>query len=142
MSLPSILFANARSLEPKMGHMRLGLIVNWKVRNCYVVIATKIWLKHSVPDSVVSLVGFSTFWLDHSLSLSGKSHWGGVFSFYVNDRWCNVNVVSSLCFPDVELLTTKYRPFYLSRECSVILLQLGIFLLVQTEMRLCMFSYQ
>lgn len=85
VSLPSILFTNSRSLEAKMDYTRLDLIIKQEVRNCYVIIATKTWLKHSVPDSAVSLVGFSTFWLDRSLSLSGKSCQGGV-CFYIRQN--------------------------------------------------------
>lgn len=40
----------------------------------------------------------------------------------MTDGVINAKVVSHLCFLDVELLTIKYRPVYLPREFSVIII--------------------
>lgn len=108
---PSVLFANVRFLETKMDDLNLELAMNKEVRDCCAIILTGTWLKSSIPDNAISMMGFSTFQLDRSCALSGKSC-GGDVCIYINERWCtNAKVVSSQGSPDVKCLTVKCRPF-------------------------------
>jgi hypothetical protein len=55
--------------------------------------------------------------------LSGKRKGGGV-CFIINDSWCdhnNIQELKSFCSPDLEFLIIKYRPYYLPREFSSVI---------------------
>ena len=120
--LPSILLSNVRSLEKQVDFMKLDLRTNRETKDCCAMILTETWLKPSVPDDAVALEGLTTFRLDRSCAVTGKSRGGGV-CIYTNTRWCNnATVVASHCSSDIEFLTIKCRPFYLPREITTIVI--------------------
>lgn len=53
---------------------------------------------------------------------SGKSKGGGL-CIYINNDWCtNHTTVESYCSPDLEYLLLKFRPFYLPRKFTVVII--------------------
>lgn len=103
-----------------MDYLRLDLTTQRKVRDCNAIILTETWLNNSVSDNAIQLDGLTTFRVDRSHALSGKSRWGGICIF-INNNWCtNAETVSSHCSEDIEFLTIKCRPFYMPREFTAI----------------------
>ena len=52
----------------------------------------------------------------------GKQEDGGI-EIYINDRWLSNNVITTtICDHDIELLSIKFRPFWLSRELECVLI--------------------
>ncbi len=51
---------------------------------------------------------------------SGKSKGGGLCMYVLND-WCSQSrIIESHCSPDIESMTVIFRPFYLPRELTVV----------------------
>lgn len=120
--LPSVLLANVCSLESKLDYLQLDPTIKQEMIDSCVWILSEMWVNLDVPDDAVSLPGLTTFRLDRSQALSGKSHSGGLY-INTNNKWCNNTAVAlSQCTPDVELLTVKCRPFYLPREFTTVII--------------------
>ena len=118
MPLPAILLSKVRSPEDKLDNLMLDFTSKQEVTGCCAISLIETRLKPSVPDDAVSMEGLTTFWLDRSCSLNGKSRDGGVCIYINNNWWNNVKLV---CSPDIEPLTVKCRPFYLPWEFTVII---------------------
>ena len=118
--LPSIFLTNARSITHKMDELELHVTANHLIRNCCVMIITETWLHPLIPDAAVRLADRSIHRQDRNMD-SGKSRGGGL-CIYVHNDWCNnSNTIDSHCSPDLEMLSTMCRPFYLPRELTVVI---------------------
>ena len=52
---------------------------------------------------------------------SSKSRRGGL-CIYVHDNWCNNGtIIDRHCFPDIEYMSVRCRPFFLPRELNVVI---------------------
>ncbi len=119
--LPSMLLCNARSLKNKAEELRANGRFLHEYRESCLLVFTETWLQEDVPDSLVSLDGFSLVRPDRNAN-SGKSKGGGT-CVYINNRWCSqFTTRESVCNPDIELLCLSLRPFYLPREFGNIVL--------------------
>ena len=80
------------------------------------------WLDSTRPDDDIILDGFTVYHSDRTKE-SGKTRGGGL-CIYINNRWFSkVKLHTTLCSPNLELLTLSVRPFYLPREFSNIVLR-------------------
>jgi len=87
--LPSILLANAQSLENRMDDVRVRIRFQWDIRDCNIFCLTETWLIPLVPDEVICPTeSFSVFRADR-MEESGKSKGGGVC--FMTNNWCNPN---------------------------------------------------
>ncbi len=113
--LPSILLYNACSLKNKVEELRVNTRSLHEYRESCLLVFTEMWLQKDVPDSIVSLDGFSLVRSDRNDN-SGKSKGGGT-CVYVNNKWCSqFTTRESVCTPDLELICLSLRPFYLPWE--------------------------
>ncbi len=77
-----------------------------------------------VPDSAIDLTGLSVHRSDRTKELTGKSRDGGV-CFYINNFWRderNLHPIKSFFSPDLEFHMLLYRPFWLPREFTFIVI--------------------
>lgn len=117
--LPSIILANVRSLRNKMDLLHAKCLMGSSFREACVLALCETWLDGSFPDSEVSLDGFRIIRANRS-EHSGKVRGRGVCMF-VNSCWCtNIKIHSTICNPDLELLTLSARAFYLPSEFSTV----------------------
>lgn len=58
--LPQLFLTKARSLANKMGELRLQIVANNTVKDCYIVFITETWHHSLIPDSVAELTGYTT----------------------------------------------------------------------------------
>ncbi len=120
--LPSILLANAQSLENKMDDLRARISFQRDIRDCNIFCLTETWLTPSVPDTAVtSSDNVSVLRMDRTAE-AGKNKGGGV-CFMTNHKWCdprNISILSCSCSPHLEHLSIICRPFYLPQEFSSI----------------------
>ncbi len=82
------------------------------------------WMSAMVPDSAIDLTGLSVHRSDRTKELTGKSRDGGI-CFYINNFWRderNLHPMKSFCSPDLELHMLLYRPFWLPREFTAIII--------------------
>lgn len=89
-------------------------------RECSIMYFMKLWLHKDIPDSVVSLNGFTLLRADQRMTESGKRK-SGVLVVFINNKWCNsghVVIKERHSSRDKELLAVSTRPYYLSREVS------------------------
>ena len=123
-ALPSLLLANARSLNNKMDEIRLRIITK-KMEWC-VMIVTETWLDVNIPDSAVELEGRSLFRADRTAAAAKNK--GGGLAVFINNSWCTATkIIGSHCSPDLEYLAIKCRPFKTVREfCSIIIVAVYI----------------
>ena len=98
MPLPAILLSKVRSPEDKLDNLMLDFTSKQEVTGCCAISLIETRLKPSVPDDAVSIEGLTTFWLDRSCSLNGKSRDGSVCIYINNNWWNNVKLV---CSPDI-----------------------------------------
>ena len=85
---------------------------------------TETWLHEHIPDCNASIHGFKTVRADRSKQHSGKLKGGGI-AVLVNKRWCHpghVTVKEKICTKDIELLAVSFRPYYLPREFTCVIL--------------------
>ncbi|TWW73670.1 hypothetical protein D4764_15G0010660 [Takifugu flavidus] len=71
-----------------------------------------------IPDSNVTIAGFTTVRADRDTTAAGKKKGGGL-AVFVSNRWCSpehIHVKERVCSPDVELIAIGLRPYYLPRE--------------------------
>ncbi|TWW68811.1 hypothetical protein D4764_19G0006090 [Takifugu flavidus] len=79
-------------------------------REASIMCFTETWLHGLMPDSNVTIAGFTT--------AAGKKKGGGL-TVFVSNRWCSPehsHVKERVCSPDVELIAIGLRPYYLPRE--------------------------
>ncbi len=85
-AIPSVLFANVRSLDNKMEDLRLWRSLQCEVRNCSVYIFSETWLTDKIPDSGFELVGLTLHRADRVTASTGKLCGGGV-AVFTNNSW-------------------------------------------------------
>ncbi len=122
--LSTILLANVQSLDNKLCELRARISYQRETRDCCVICLTETWMYAMVPNSAIELTGFSVHRSDRIKELTGKSRGGGV-CFYINNSWCderNLHSIKSFCSPDLEFHTLLYRPFWLPREITAIII--------------------
>ncbi len=111
--LPSILLANAQSLESEMDDLRARISFQRDIRDCNILCLSETWLTTSVPDTAVTPSdNFSVLRMDRTAE-AGKSKGGGV-CFMINKKWCdprNISILSRSCSPHLEHLSIICRPF-------------------------------
>ena len=119
--LPSVVFANVQSLYNKIDELHAKCRYDNVYREACVMAFCETWLDSTRPDDDIILDGFTVYRSDRTKE-SGKTRGGGL-CIYINNRWCsNVKIHTTLCSPNLELLTLSVRPFYLPREFSNIVL--------------------
>ena len=119
--LPSVVFANVQSLYNKIDELHAKCQYDNVYREACVMAFCETWLDSTHPDDDIILDGFTVYRSDRTKE-SGKTRGGGL-CIYINNRWCsNVKIHTTLCSPNLELLTLSVRPFYLPREFSNIVL--------------------
>ncbi|TWW68204.1 hypothetical protein D4764_19G0000020 [Takifugu flavidus] len=87
-------------------------------REASIMCFTETWLHGLIPDSNVTIAGFTTVRADRDTTAAGKKKGGGL-AVFVSNRWCNpehIHVKERVCNPDVELIAIGLRPYYLPRE--------------------------
>lgn len=70
---------------------------------------TESWLHTDIPDSVVSLIGFTLLRVDRWMAESGKKKGGGV-AVYVNS-WCNpghITMKEQMCNRNGQALGSSF----------------------------------
>lgn len=53
--VPSVFFANTRSLTNKMDELRLEIVALKTTKDCCLLIFSEMWLNPSIPDTAVEL---------------------------------------------------------------------------------------
>jgi len=87
-----------------------------------------------IPDSAIQLTGYTTQHHDRT-SDSGKSRGGGL-CVHVNNSWCTkATTVDRHCCPDLEHVTVKCIPIYLSREFTVVIITAVYMLIANSGLR-------
>ncbi|KAK1803718.1 hypothetical protein P4O66_021122 [Electrophorus voltai] len=122
--LPSILLANVQSLDNKLDDLRARIKFQRDIRDCNLLCFTESWLNPAVPNHAIQPAEFFSVHRMDRTADSGKSRGGGV-CVMVNNSWCNnANVVTLTrsCSPNLELLALKLRPFYLSQEFTLVII--------------------
>lgn len=85
---------------------------------CSLYFLTETWLTDIIPDSAVSMPGFSSVRADRDPGKSGKAKGGGLL-LLVNNKWCHFGHITAkdrICCRDVEVLAV--RPYCVPRELS------------------------
>uniref|UniRef100_A0A3Q3AYX4 Endonuclease/exonuclease/phosphatase domain-containing protein n=1 Tax=Kryptolebias marmoratus TaxID=37003 RepID=A0A3Q3AYX4_KRYMA len=124
-SLPAIIMGNVRSLANKLDELQALIRTQQEYRKCSIMCFTEAWLQDHIPDSNISLLGFLTIRADRDL-ISSRKRKGVALAVLVNNRWCHpghVTVKCRLCNPDIELLVVSFRPYYLPREFTGVVLE-------------------
>lgn len=76
-----------------------------------VAIFTKTWLDNNIPNAAVELAGHPLYRADWTAA-SAKTKGGGLV-VYIH-LWCTAaNTIKTFCYPDLEYLAVKCRPFKL-----------------------------
>ena len=132
--LPTVLLSNLQSIHNKLDELESWVKLMPKGRETCLLAFTETWLGESDWDEELSLSGFgSPFRLDRSADIANKRHGGGV-CFYIDKRYCNTIIVrESICTPDIELLTTSLRPYYLPWEFQQLFFTVYIHLRANTS---------
>ena len=81
-----MLLCNVRSLKSKVEELKVNTRFLHENRESCLLVFTETWLQEDVPDSLVSLDGFSLVRSDRTNN-SGKSKGGTCV--YVNNKWCS-----------------------------------------------------
>ncbi|TWW59213.1 hypothetical protein D4764_06G0007430 [Takifugu flavidus] len=96
--VPAVITGNVRSLANKMDELEALTRTQQEYREASIMRFTETWLHGLIPDSNVTITGFSSV-----------------------NRWCNpehIHVKERMCSPDVELIAIGLRLYYLPREFS------------------------
>ncbi len=120
--LPTILLAKVQSLDKKFCELRAHISYQRETRDCCVICLTETWMSAMVP--AIELTGFSVHRSDRMKEFTGKSRGGGV-CFYINNSWCderNIHSIKSFCSPDLEFHMLLFRPFWLLRKFTAIII--------------------
>lgn len=108
-------------LDPQNG--RAGIIYegNRYVRDCCLSIISEIWLHLLISDAAIQLVGRTVHQWDRYKD-SSKSRSSGL-CIYIHNHWAKDNIaIHKHCSQDLESISVKCRPFFLSRELTVVLI--------------------
>ncbi|KAK1784467.1 hypothetical protein P4O66_000872 [Electrophorus voltai] len=84
---------------------------------------TESWLNPVVPSHTIQPAEFFAVQRMERTADSGKSR-GGAVCVMVNNSWynnANVVTLARSCSPNLELLARKFRPFYLPREFTSVI---------------------
>ncbi len=121
--LPSAIIGNVQSIQNKLDELHASIHHEQTFRTCSMLCFTESWLHDQIPDNTVAMDGFTMFRADRKKEAGKKK--GGGLCVYINKQWCNPNntsLRSTLCTPDVELLTVSARPYYLPREFTHVII--------------------
>ena len=131
LPLPSIIYANTRSLKPKLPNpnfFELCANVSFlsEFKNACVMCFSETWFDSKVTDDSLHIDGFGTPYRGDraGFDISGK-HCGGGVCIYINERYCNkanVTLRKQTSSSDVDILSVSLRPKYLPREFGQIFL--------------------
>lgn len=76
------------------------------------------WLEERTPDAAITPESYTIYRADWNNAESGKTRSGRI----IKQSWCiDCKIISKSCSENVEYLTLKLRPFYLSRELQCII---------------------
>jgi hypothetical protein len=106
--------------------IRVRVAFQRDIRYCNIFCFTETWLSGDMLSESVQPLGFFVRSADRNKHLIGKKKVRGV-CFMINDSWCNYNNIQELksfCSPGIEfltILTIKFRPYYLPREFSSVI---------------------
>lgn len=112
-ALLSLSLANCWSLINKIDKIRLR-ITSHNMGSC-VTVFTETWQDSNIPHRTIELAGHIAYQANRS-ACSNKGRGGGV-CIYVNNNW-----YTEVDITGIQYLVVKYRPFYLPREFSAILI--------------------
>jgi hypothetical protein len=121
--LPSILLANAQSLDNKIDQIRARVAFQRDIRDCNIFCFTEMCLSLDMLSESVQPLGIFVRRAGRNKHLSGNKRAWGV-CFLIKDSWCNcknIQEVKSFCSPDLEFLTIKCRLYYLQSEFSSVI---------------------
>ncbi|KAK1793779.1 hypothetical protein P4O66_001511 [Electrophorus voltai] len=121
--LPSIPLANVQSLDNKLDNLWARISFQRDIGDCNLLCFAKSWLNPAVPSHAIQPAEFFSVHCMDRMADSGKSRGSGV-CVMVKNSWCNnANVVTLTrsCSPNLELLALKFRPFYLPREFTSVI---------------------
>ncbi|TWW53626.1 hypothetical protein D4764_0122180 [Takifugu flavidus] len=116
--VPAVITGNVRSLANKMDELEALTRTQREYREASIMCFTETWLHGLIPDSNVTIAGFTTVRADRDTTAAGKKKGGGL-AVFVSNRWCNpehIHIKERVCSPDVELIAIGLRPYYLPRE--------------------------
>ena len=118
--LPVIVTGNTQSLNNKLDELQTCARFLNEYRETSLICISETWFKVPPGTSSASLdidYNFTLVRSDRTCAVD-KDGGGGV-CLYVSERWChpnNIHVREQICTPDIELLSTTIRPYYLPRE--------------------------
>lgn len=131
LPLPSIIYANTRSLRPKLPNpnfFELCANVSFlsEYRDACVMCFSETWFDSKISDDSLHIDGFGTPYRGDraDFKITGK-HCGGGVCVYINESYCNkanVTLRKQTSSPDVDILALSMRPKYLPREFGQIFL--------------------
>ena len=131
LPLPSIIYANTRSLRPKLPNpnfFELCANVSFlsEYKDACVMCFSETWFDSKISDDSLHIDGFGTPYRGDraSFEVTGK-HCGGGVCVYINEKYCNkgnVTLRKHTSSPDVDILALSMRPRYLPREFGQIFL--------------------
>ncbi|TWW59307.1 hypothetical protein D4764_06G0008370 [Takifugu flavidus] len=116
--IPAVITGNVRSLANKMDKLEALTRTQREYREASIMCFTETWVHGLIPDSNVTIAGFSTVQADRDTTAAGKKKGGGL-AVFISNRWCNpehIHVKERVCSPDVELIAIGLHPYYLPRE--------------------------
>ncbi|TWW53288.1 hypothetical protein D4764_0092150 [Takifugu flavidus] len=116
--VPAVITGNVRSLANKMDELEALTRTQREFREASIMCFTETWLHGLIPDSNVTIAGFTTVRADRDTTAAGKKKGGGL-AVFLSNRWCSpehIHVKERVCSPDVELTAIGLRPYYLPRE--------------------------
>lgn len=120
LPLPSIILANARSINNKVDELDALVKFHHAYKNASAIAITETWLSDKIADSHISIDGFNLFRADRDTNTTNKSCGGGCL-WLIKKEWCtNTTVHRRFLSSDLELLHIKCRPHYLPREINVL----------------------
>ena len=120
LPLPSIILANARSINNKVDELDALVKFHHAYKNASAIAITETWLSDKIADSHISIDGFNLFRADRDTNATNKSCGGGCL-WLIKKEWCtNTTVHRHFLSSDLELLHIKCRPHYLPREINVL----------------------
>ncbi|KAK7879927.1 hypothetical protein WMY93_033408 [Mugilogobius chulae] len=117
--VPSIIMGNVNSLPNKCEELE-ALVRSDEAYLVSLYLLTESWLTDGIPDSAVSIPGYTLVRADRAVELCGKTKGGGL-AVLVSNKWCHpghITVKNKTCTRDVELLVVGIRPYYLPQEFS------------------------
>ena len=129
---PYVVFANVQSLYNTIDELHAKCRYDNVYREACVVAFCETWLDSTRPDDDSILDGFTVYRSDRTKE-SGKTRGGGL-CIYINNRWCSkAKIHTTLCSPNLELLTLSVRPFIYRGNLATLYYVVFMFHPVQTH---------